>query len=299
MSAVVRQRRIRVVITPWIRSISWNRRRANPLVFGRQTPLVACGRAQPVAVCFSVLQAYAGYWKPGPAQPQNIGISRFLRAWLQVRRRLPIPILGEAIEFGIRNRVLSHQECFCIRGLYCDCLRATLWPLRHKFESVLNGAKAHIRVSGQTMIDETLPGVVPVAKRQSIRRVCGHSSKLRDPGLGFSARMTVGAQHRLGVRRRRRLAAGLAVSVATGMFGVFLVAHHPAAPDAPPPNVQNRPLERDPRPEPPRPEPATDDDLTALAQLADVDSASRVSADWDSIEQPLEPYKKLVKGDVP
>src|SRR4051812_49778261 len=53
-----------------------------------------------------------------------------------------------------------------------------------------------------------------------------------DPGLGFSARMTVGAQHRIGVRRRRRLAAGLAGSVATGRFGGFLVYPHtpPSAP---------------------------------------------------------------------
>jgi len=118
-----------------------------------------------------------------------------------------------------------------------------------------------------------------------------------DPGLGFSARMTVGAQHRLVVRRRRRLAAGLAVSVATGMFGVFLVAHHPSTPDAPP-VVHDQALKRDQPVEPPPRQPATDDDLAALAQLADVDSATRQSADWGFIEEPLAPYKKLVKGDV-
>jgi hypothetical protein len=119
-----------------------------------------------------------------------------------------------------------------------------------------------------------------------------------DPGLGFSARMTVGAQHRLGVRRRRRLAAGLAVSVATGMFGVFIVTHHPAgSQDAN--NTTTRPptLER-PEP-PPTTEPASDDDLAALAQLGDVDHASRLSADWRFIEKPLAPYKKLVKGVEP
>lgn len=121
-----------------------------------------------------------------------------------------------------------------------------------------------------------------------------------DPGLGFSARMTVGAQHRLGVRRRRRLAAGLAVSVATGMFGVFLVAHHPAGSDGPQRAVQTPPSHRDTRPElQPAPGPVPDDDLAALAQLADVDHASRLSADWGFIEKPLAPYKKLVKGDVP
>jgi hypothetical protein len=121
-----------------------------------------------------------------------------------------------------------------------------------------------------------------------------------DPGLGFSARMTVGAQHRIGVRRRRRLAAGLAVSVATGMFGVFLVAHHPAgSTEAPRPTMKNPSREPEPPPrEAPRETPS-DDDLAALAQLADVDHASRLSADWRHIEKPLAPYKKLVKGVVP
>lgn len=119
-----------------------------------------------------------------------------------------------------------------------------------------------------------------------------------DPGLGFSARMTVGAQHRIGVRRRRRLAAGLAATVATGMFGVFLVAHHPTgSTDALQPTMKKPPPER--TEPPPTTEPATDDDLAALAALADVDHASRLSADWRAIEKPLAPYKKLVKGDVP
>lgn len=117
-----------------------------------------------------------------------------------------------------------------------------------------------------------------------------------DPGLGFSARMTVGAQHRITVRRRRRLAAGLAATVATGMFGVFLVAHtaqpprsepviapptHPA-PDRLPPSV-----------------PASDDDIAALASMADIDDAIHLSADWHEIEKPLHPYKKLLKGVTP
>jgi hypothetical protein len=116
-----------------------------------------------------------------------------------------------------------------------------------------------------------------------------------DPGLGFSARMTVGAQHRLGVRRRRRLAAGLAVSVATGMFGVFLVTHHPATE----PQQQTMKITPPAQHEPAQPTEATDDDLAALAQLGDVDRASRLSADWRGIEKPLAPYKKLVKGVEP
>jgi hypothetical protein len=143
--------------------------------------------------------------------------------------------------------------------------------------------------------------VAGCASCQGLVTVSGQLAATRhavDPGLGFSARMTVGAQHRLGVRRRRRLAAGLAVSVATGMFGVFLVAHHPAAPDVQQPVVQKPAPEQEP-PEPSRLERASDEDLAALAQLADVDSASRLSADWGFIEEPLAPYKKLVKGDVP
>jgi len=143
--------------------------------------------------------------------------------------------------------------------------------------------------------------VAGCASCQGLVTVSGQLAATRhavDPGLGFSARMTVGAQHRLGVRRRRRLAAGLAVSVATGMFGVFLVAHHPAALDAQKPIMQDPALKRD-KPEPSRREPVSDDDLAALAQLADVDHASRLSANWRHIEKPLAPYKKLVKGDAP
>jgi len=118
-----------------------------------------------------------------------------------------------------------------------------------------------------------------------------------DPGLGFSSRMTVAAQHRLSVRRRRRLAAGLAATVATGMFGVFIVAHEPSSHDARPPEPTTRPTPPDRDPEPPTP--ASDDDLAALAQLADVDHASGLSADWRRIEKPVAKYKKLLKGVEP
>lgn len=117
-----------------------------------------------------------------------------------------------------------------------------------------------------------------------------------DPGLGFSARMTVGAQHRITVRRRRRLAAGLAASVAGGMFGVFLVTRTPDAPVAPQPQVRLP----DPRPtNDNQAEPAGDDDLAALVQLADTDHASRLSAHWGRIEKPLAPYKKVLEGVEP
>lgn len=113
-----------------------------------------------------------------------------------------------------------------------------------------------------------------------------------DPGLGFSARMTVGAQHRIGVRRRRRIAAGLAASVAGSMFGVFLVTRTPDAPVVSPTMGNNLKV---PSPsEDEAPTPAGDDDLAALVQMADTDHASRLSADWGHIEKPLAPYRNVL-----
>jgi hypothetical protein len=119
-----------------------------------------------------------------------------------------------------------------------------------------------------------------------------------DPGLGFSARMTVGAQHRIATRRRRRLAAGLAVSVATGAFGVFIMTRTPA--DDP---AEHRPALALPTPDPSLktnpPTAAEDTDLAALVELADVDHSSRLSARWAHIKKPLAPYKHLLEGETP
>lgn len=121
-----------------------------------------------------------------------------------------------------------------------------------------------------------------------------------DPGLGFSARMTVGAQHLLGVRRRRRFAAGLAATVATGMFGVFVVARSPDAPSTAdnkqviaPPTTPTPPDNKD------TPPVLEDADLAALVDLADTERSSHLSARWGHIKKPLAPYKKLLKGVVP
>jgi hypothetical protein len=122
-----------------------------------------------------------------------------------------------------------------------------------------------------------------------------------DPGLGFSARMTVGAQHRIAVRRRRRLAAGLAATVATGAFGVFIMTRTPAEPGLPPTHpevaVPNPPAHEPTRKD--EPPTTADADLAALVQLADVDRSSRLSAEWAHIKKPLAPYKKLIKGVTP
>jgi len=119
-----------------------------------------------------------------------------------------------------------------------------------------------------------------------------------DPGLGFSARMTVGAQHRITVRRRRRLAAGLAVSVAGGMFGVLLVTHTPEPPAVSHAALETPKAERSDAPTE-EAQPAEDDDLASLVQLADTDRASRLSAHWGHIKKPLAPYKKLLEGVSP
>jgi len=121
-----------------------------------------------------------------------------------------------------------------------------------------------------------------------------------DPGLGFSARMTVGAQHRIAARRRRRLAVTLAATVATGALGVLIVTRTPEDPRATQPvatRTQKPPSDPTDKDEPPT---ATgDDDVAALVQLADVDRASRLSAPWSEIKKPLAPYKKLLKGVTP
>lgn len=120
-----------------------------------------------------------------------------------------------------------------------------------------------------------------------------------DPGLGFSARMTVGAQHRLVVRRRRRLVAGLAATVATGALGVMLFAHAPepvptTAVELPKPKEPTQPSMQNPE-TPDALDAPGDDELAALVELADTERSARYSANWRRIKKPLAPYKKLLK----
>jgi len=127
----------------------------------------------------------------------------------------------------------------------------------------------------------------------------GVTRREADPGLGFSARMTAGAQQRITVRRRRRIASGLAVAVATTMLGVFAVAHHGSAPklaqEPPRPAVQQH--QKDPwNADEERDEPAGDDDVRALVQLANTEHAMKTSADWASLKKPLTPYRALLEG---
>lgn len=118
-----------------------------------------------------------------------------------------------------------------------------------------------------------------------------------DPGLGFAARMTIGAQHKLVIRRRRRIVTTAGASVAAAAVAAFVLTR-PAAPTEP--DKKNAAVEM---PDPPiadeRPVAAADDDLINLVNLADTKRASRASAPWGRIRKPLKPYIQLVKGVSP
>jgi hypothetical protein len=112
-----------------------------------------------------------------------------------------------------------------------------------------------------------------------------------DPGLGFSARMTIGAQQRLVVRRRRRIAGTSAAAVAVAAIGVFVLTRTSPEP------------ERTVAIEPQKPEETPiaigNSDLAGLVRMADTHRARRASAKWGRIQRPIAPYIQLVKGVEP
>ncbi len=110
-----------------------------------------------------------------------------------------------------------------------------------------------------------------------------------DPGLGFAARMTAGAQNRLVVRRRRRIAAGVIATMAAGVVGVFLFTRTPAADEHMAALELPTPLE-----EVEQPQPLPDADLAALIRFSDTKRSRRLGAHWARIARPLAPYKNLV-----
>jgi hypothetical protein len=115
-----------------------------------------------------------------------------------------------------------------------------------------------------------------------------------DPGLGFSARMTAGAQHRIGVRRKQRLAVGIGLSTIAATFGVVLLTRQPSddvAVTPPPPATADQPRADEPG------EIAADTQM--LIHYADVDRSSHLSAHWGRIEKPLRPYRNVLKGLTP
>lgn len=123
-----------------------------------------------------------------------------------------------------------------------------------------------------------------------------------DPGLGFTARMTLGAQQRLAARRQRRIATGVAGTLAAAAVAVFVVTRTPAQ-RAQVSVESERPLVDTPRPvEPPTDQPPVqldDAELEALVRLSDTRRSRRLSADWGRIQKPLAPYMQLVKGVTP
>jgi hypothetical protein len=120
-----------------------------------------------------------------------------------------------------------------------------------------------------------------------------------DPGLGFSARMTVGAQHRLVIRRRRRIAAGLAATAAAGMIGVFAFTREPEPAE---PQLQPAVADKLPTDETTTLDTPT---LESLIDLSDTKRSRKLSAHWARIQRPLAAYKQLVdslddlEGDEP
>lgn len=110
-----------------------------------------------------------------------------------------------------------------------------------------------------------------------------------DPGLGFAARMTVGAQQRIATRRRRRIATTAGVTAAAAAAFAFVVTR-PTDPK-PEPTTAMSPLAIDAAP---RPVEVDDADLAFLA--SDPDAVARTTADWNHITKPLRPYKKLLQG---
>ncbi|MEO6775830.1 MAG: hypothetical protein ABI467_22915 [Kofleriaceae bacterium] len=134
----------------------------------------------------------------------------------------------------------------------------------------------------------------------------GRTAHAADPGMGFAARMTAGAQHRITVRRRRRYAAGGGLAVAAAAAVALLVARAPdeASIAYIPPQYLQLPAiqppvahERDPwKPHEPA---SVDDDVRALVRLADVDRSRHISAHWGRIEKSLAPYRAVLKGSEP
>jgi hypothetical protein len=130
----------------------------------------------------------------------------------------------------------------------------------------------------------------------------GATRREADPGLGFTARMTAGAQHRITVRRRRRIAATMAAAVAATTLGVFVMTRDPAPPQTATSNPthpvlpaiqstedQDDPWNRDDSP-------GEADDVSWLVQIADTDHSRNLSANWRDIEQPLDPYRSLLRS---
>lgn len=135
----------------------------------------------------------------------------------------------------------------------------------------------------------------------------GATHRDSDPGGGFTARMTAGAQHRIVVRRRRRVATALAAAVAVTALGAFAVTREPSDRQLAETPVQrdlpatDRDDQTDPWREtaPDEPDPAIDEDVRALVQLADTERSRKLSAPWRRIQRSVAPYRLVLEGVEP
>lgn len=136
----------------------------------------------------------------------------------------------------------------------------------------------------------------PRCRRLSaLPRELGATHSEVDPGIGFAARVTAGAQKRIVVRRRRRIAATLAAGIAVTTVGVLFLTRTSPVEETTPDHAATDPHQTPAPPEPSK----VDEDVQYLVHLARVDRASHASARWHRIEKPLAPYKHLIKGIAP
>ncbi len=138
---------------------------------------------------------------------------------------------------------------------------------------------------------ETCRALVATAGQLALARVAP------EPSVGFAARMTVGAQRRFDVRRRRRVAAGVAGAVAAAAIGVFVVTRAPASSDIDQHVAVQMPKHDSDPPAPPVADPDVNADaIRALVRLSDVEHSRHLGARWGRIERPLQPYRAILKG---
>ncbi|HEY4183161.1 MAG TPA: hypothetical protein VGM90_40335 [Kofleriaceae bacterium] len=114
-----------------------------------------------------------------------------------------------------------------------------------------------------------------------------HAVDAAQPGPGFSARMTVGAQRRLVVRRRNRVIASVGASALAAAAIAFVITRPPTTTTVSPvaTNTEHKDSET-----------VHLDDAELRLLVTDTDRAARASTDWHRITKPLHPYRNLVKG---
>ncbi len=131
----------------------------------------------------------------------------------------------------------------------------------------------------------------------------GHAA---DPGMGFASRVTAGAQHRVTVRRRQRVAAVSLISAAAVAALVLLFVRPAGESDSvayiPEALIRQLPTTNPihkPDPWMPKVPQAIDKDVRSLVHLANTDRSMRLGARWNRLEKSLAPYGAVLKGTEP